>query len=57
MSKRLRDVGRVGVGAAKGLVLGRSALRSGPETLLTGGAAAAIAFVAGAWLRQLFGAA
>jgi hypothetical protein len=50
-------VGRVGVGAAKGLVLGRSALRSGPETLLTGGAAAAIAFVAGAWLRQLFGAA
>jgi vacuolar iron transporter family protein len=44
-----------GVGAVKGLVLGRSALRSGLETLLTGGAAAAIAFVVGAWLRQLFG--
>jgi vacuolar iron transporter family protein len=42
-----------GVGAAKGLVLGRSALRSVLETLLTGGGAAAIAFVVGAWLRQL----
>lgn len=46
-----------GVGAAKGLVLGRSTLRSGLDTLLTGGAAAAIAFVIGAWLHQLFGAA
>jgi VIT1/CCC1 family predicted Fe2+/Mn2+ transporter len=45
-----------GVGAAKGLVLGRSALRSGLETLLIGGAAAAIAFVVGALLRQAFGA-
>lgn len=41
-----------GVGAAKGLVLGRSTLRSGLDTLLTGGAAAAIAFVIGAWLHQ-----
>ena len=46
-----------GIGAAKGLVLGRAALRSGLETLLTGGAAAAIAFVVGAMLRQAFGAA
>ncbi|MDF2703430.1 MAG: protein of unknown function transrane [Rubrobacteraceae bacterium] len=45
-----------GVGAAKGLVLGRSALRSGLETLLTGGTAAVIAFVVGALLRQAFGA-
>jgi VIT1/CCC1 family predicted Fe2+/Mn2+ transporter len=45
-----------GVGAAKGLVLGRSALRSGLGTLLTGGAAAAVAFVVGALLRQAFGA-
>ena len=46
-----------GVGAAKGLILGRSALRSGLETLLTGGTAAAIAFAVGALLRQAFGAA
>jgi len=46
-----------GVGAVKGLVLGRAALRSGLETLLTGGTAAAIAFVVGALLRQAFGAA
>jgi VIT1/CCC1 family predicted Fe2+/Mn2+ transporter len=46
-----------GVGAAKGFVLGRSALRSGVGTLLTGGAAATIAFVVGALLRNLFGAA
>ena len=45
-----------GVGAAKGLVLGRSALRSGLETLLTGGTAAVIAFAVGALLRQAFGA-
>jgi vacuolar iron transporter family protein len=46
-----------GVGAAKGFVAGRSPLRSGVGTLLTGGAAAAIAFVVGALLRNLFGAA
>ena len=51
------DISFFGIGAAKGLVLGRSALRSGLETLLTGGAPAAIAFVVGPWLRQLFGAA
>lgn len=45
-----------GVGAAKGLILSRSALRSGMETLLTGGAAATIAYVVGAWLRAAFGA-
>ncbi|MEJ7843119.1 MAG: VIT1/CCC1 transporter family protein [Rubrobacter sp.] len=45
-----------GVGAAKGAVLGRSALRAGLETLLTGGAAAFLAYVLGAWLRATFGA-
>lgn len=45
-----------GIGLAKGLVLGRPALRAGLETLLTGGAAASLAFVMGAWLRSLFGA-
>ena len=45
-----------GVGAVKGLVLGRSALCSGLVTLLTGGTAALIAFVVGALLRQAFGA-
>jgi vacuolar iron transporter family protein len=42
--------------AAKGAVLHRSALRSGLETLLTGGEAALLAYVVGAWLRAAFGA-
>ena len=46
-----------GVGAAKGIVLGRPALRAGLGTLLTGGAAALLAYVVGAWLRAAFGAA
>ena len=46
-----------GIGLGKGLVLGRSALRSGLETLLTGGGAAALAYLVGVWLRQLFGTA
>lgn len=46
-----------GVGTAKGLVLGRSALRSGLETLLTGGGAALLAYAVGSWLRAAFGAA
>jgi VIT1/CCC1 family predicted Fe2+/Mn2+ transporter len=44
-----------GVGAAKGIVLGRQALRAGLETLLTGGAAAFLAYVVSAWLRAAFG--
>ena len=44
-----------GVGVAKAMVLKRSPLRSGVETLLTGGAAAALAYYAGVWLRQIFG--
>lgn len=44
------------VGFAKGVVMGREALRSGAETLLMGGGAAVIAFVVGYWLRNTFGA-
>ena len=40
----------------EGAVLHRSALRSGLETLLTGGGAALLAYVVGAWLRAAFGA-
>ncbi|GEM_PF-2814047 len=36
-------------------VLGRSMVRGGAETLLTGGVAAALAYLIGAWLRQMFG--
>lgn len=45
-----------GVGFAKGRTLERPAFRSGLETLLTGGAAAMLAYAVGAWLRQAFGA-
>jgi VIT1/CCC1 family predicted Fe2+/Mn2+ transporter len=46
----------LGVGIAKGIVLGRPLVRSGTETLLTGGGAAALAYFVGSWLRQLYGA-
>jgi len=44
------------VGLFKGLVLGRSAVKAGFETLLTGGGAAVLAYVVGVWLRHTFGA-
>jgi VIT1/CCC1 family predicted Fe2+/Mn2+ transporter len=44
------------VGIAKGAVLEHGLVRSGLETLLTGGIAALLAYVAGSWLRQAFGA-
>lgn len=46
-----------GVGTVKGLVLGYRTLRSGIETLLTGGGAALLAYAVGFWLRSMFGAA
>lgn len=46
-----------GIGMVKGLVLERAALRSGIETLLTGGGAAFLAYAVGSWLRSLFGTA
>lgn len=46
-----------GVGWGKGTVLGEGALRSGIETFLTGGGAALLAYVIGAWLRTAFGTA
>lgn len=42
------------VGLAKGRMLEQPMLRGGVETLLTGGAAAALAFGVGWWLRQAF---
>jgi vacuolar iron transporter family protein len=44
------------IGLVKGVVLNDSALRSGIETLLTGGGAAVLAYVIGSWLQQTFGA-
>lgn len=46
----------VTVGVVKGAVLEEGRLRSGLETLLTGGVAALLAYVVGSWLRQAFGA-
>jgi VIT1/CCC1 family predicted Fe2+/Mn2+ transporter len=45
----------LGIGVAKGIVLQRSPLRSGLETLLVGGTAAALAYLTGWWLRSVFG--
>jgi VIT1/CCC1 family predicted Fe2+/Mn2+ transporter len=44
----------LGIGMAKGIVLQRSPLRSGLETLLVGGAAATLAYLVGWWLRTAF---
>lgn len=44
------------IGWVKGMVLDRSRWRSGFETLLTGGAAASVAYFTGEWLRAAFGA-
>jgi vacuolar iron transporter family protein len=43
------------IGAAKARVLERPIWRSGLETLLTGGLAAGLAYLIGAWLREMFG--
>lgn len=44
------------VGAVKGHLLNKAIVKSGLSTLLTGGAAASIAYFVGAWLRSMFGA-
>jgi len=44
-----------GIGSAKGRVLNRAPLRAGLETLLTGGAAASLAYLVGWWLRRVYG--
>ncbi len=43
------------VGLVKGMVVRQSVLRSGVETVLIGGAAAALAYFVGSWLRQVYG--
>jgi VIT1/CCC1 family predicted Fe2+/Mn2+ transporter len=55
MSAVLTALAFFGIGSVKGLVLGRSPVRSGLETLLVGGTAAALAYGVGAWLRLTFG--
>jgi VIT1/CCC1 family predicted Fe2+/Mn2+ transporter len=43
------------IGTAKGLAVGRPLVRSGAETFLVGGTAAAVAYVIASWLRYAFG--
>ncbi|HKJ45276.1 MAG TPA: VIT1/CCC1 transporter family protein [Balneolales bacterium] len=45
-----------GIGIIKGYVLNRSMLRSGLETLLTGGGAAILSYIVGYWIHTTFGA-
>ena len=56
MSIALAAVAFASVGLVKAVILERSKLRSAMETLVTGGGAAALAYVIGAWLRATFGA-
>lgn len=44
-----------GVGVVKGMQTHKPALLSGLETLLTGGAASTLAYLAGSWLHSLYG--
>ncbi len=46
----------ISIGTIKGRILQRSLWRSGLETLLTGGGAAALAYLVGIWLRHTYGA-
>jgi vacuolar iron transporter family protein len=45
----------LGIGLAKGFVLNGRVIRSGIETLLTGGGAATLAYLIGSWLQQTYG--
>jgi vacuolar iron transporter family protein len=45
----------LGIGLAKGVVLNGRPLKSGIETLITGGGAAVLAFMLGKWLERAFG--
>jgi VIT1/CCC1 family predicted Fe2+/Mn2+ transporter len=44
-----------GIGAIKGIMLGRPIVQSGWSTFLPGAAAAAVAYFIASWLRQMFG--
>jgi VIT1/CCC1 family predicted Fe2+/Mn2+ transporter len=44
------------IGMGKGWAIGRSLVRSGLETLASGGAAALVSYLVAAWLRRTFGA-
>jgi len=43
----------MGIGLVKGWIIGHSHIRSGVQTMLMGGAAAAIAYYVGQWLHRL----
>lgn len=53
LSAAVTAVAFFGIGVARGMVLGRSRLRAGIETLLMGGGAAVLAFVIALLLRRL----
>jgi vacuolar iron transporter family protein len=53
MSLAMTGVAFLGIGTARGLILGIPALRAGSETLVMGGAAAALAFVVASALQRL----
>lgn len=55
ISAVVTGVAFVGLGIGKGIARGQSPVRSGLETFLIGGGAAAVAYLIGRWLRQAYG--
>ncbi|MBD3335515.1 MAG: hypothetical protein GF355_08360 [Candidatus Eisenbacteria bacterium] len=56
-SAAITGIAFVLIGVMRGRILDRSSWRSGLETLLTGAAAAGVAYGVGAWLRHAYGVA
>ncbi len=55
LSAVVTGIAFLGVGVGKGVMLDRPLLRSGVETFLVGGGAAAVAYLVGRWLRRAYG--
>lgn len=55
MSSAIAGIAFFGIGLMKGVIIRRSLMKSGLETLLAGGTAAVIAYIIGYWLQMYLG--